>query len=112
MMAPLLGMLKTMVSAPALALASWMAALKVHWFADVIPHNPSPGLLSASSAVELTVKIAAWAGLAVSTSAINMPTDRARTKKARVLALFGHIGSGAAIPNMLHSLSLALQLGA
>ena len=55
---PLLGMLKAMVSAPGSAFASCMAALKVHWFAVVIWHTPSPGVLSASSLVELTVKAA------------------------------------------------------
>src|SRR5918997_6085080 len=77
---PAPGMLKLMrsttVASLLLALVSWMAALKVHSRANLGPtctktpvkHEPSPGLLSTKSRVELTVKVAAWAGLAVNSN--------------------------------------------
>jgi hypothetical protein len=52
-----------MVSFPFLALASSMAALKVHSPAVSVWHTPSPSFSSSSSPVELTTKVvAAWAG--------------------------------------------------
>jgi hypothetical protein len=62
---PLPGIAKLMVSAPALVLAALIASRKVH---SVVLQPPVPG-----SAVEFTVKmVAAWAGLAI-TSSIRRP---------------------------------------
>ena len=105
MCGPAPGIAKLMVSAPAEAFASSMAALKVHWSADVIWHNPLPGVLSASSSMELTIKVLAWAGFAASTP-IKATITSARTKKAKVLALSTHIALRTAIPAMPLSLSL------
>jgi hypothetical protein len=49
-----------MASLPEVAFASWMAALKVHWFIaaeESTSHLPSPGLVSTASDVIFTVKV-------------------------------------------------------
>lgn len=51
---PFPGISNSMVSAPEAALATSIASRKVH---SVVSHVPVPG-----SAVELTVKVEAWAG--------------------------------------------------
>jgi hypothetical protein len=65
---PVPGMAKFMMSAPGVALACWMAALKVHWSPPVntsVSQVLEAGNASGASAVEFTVKVvAAWAGLA------------------------------------------------
>src|SRR5215211_1400387 len=90
----LLGMLKSMVSAPGWAmrlLASWIAALRVHLTtvargsASQLPSRAKSGV----SAVELTAKVTAWAGLAVRSTQIAATTSRTRTYRA--LALCTHI---------------------
>src|SRR5829696_4481391 len=64
---PVPGMLKFMVSAPAVALACWMAALKVHWFPSLKTSMSQVPLAvddaSGESRVSFTVKVVeAWAG--------------------------------------------------
>src|SRR5439155_21155956 len=56
------------VSAPAWAFASWIAARRVQVLAAVT-HLPSPGAASTASVVSLTVNVAAAAGAAASNSA-------------------------------------------
>src|SRR5215203_7064018 len=61
---PLVGMLKLMVSAKSSVrwLASWMAALSVHWLSDAVgftSQTASERFASGVSAVRLTVKIVA-----------------------------------------------------
>src|SRR5215212_2919093 len=90
---PSLGMPKMILSAPAVALACWIAALKVHSPIDsAAVHNPSAVLASAKSAVELTKKLdSAWAGLPSPTS-IMLATTSVATKPraaATVLLVFG-----------------------
>src|SRR5215203_2240042 len=57
-------MLKPMVSAPWVASASWMAALRVQKVPEVLMLQlPSPGLASGLSSILVTVKLVeAWAG--------------------------------------------------
>jgi hypothetical protein len=63
---PVVFTLKLMVSAPGVALASWMAALKVQNAPKLTTlHVPLPGLASALSSDRLTVKVVeACTGLA------------------------------------------------
>ena len=63
---PVPGMVKFMMSAPDVALACWMAALRVHWSPPVkmsVSQVLLAGNASGASLVEFTVKVvAAWAG--------------------------------------------------
>src|SRR5439155_1457045 len=56
------------VSAPAWAFASWIAARRVQ-VAPAVAHLPSPGAASTASVVSLTVNVAAAAGATASNSA-------------------------------------------
>src|SRR5918999_2912513 len=96
----LLGMLKAMVSAPEVALACWMAARSVHC-SPAVPASESQILsvvfASPVSPVELTVKVAAWAGFVASTP-IEAATSRARSQKAKVLLAVHIAAISAAMP--------------
>src|SRR3990170_4758748 len=71
-------MLNLIRSAPGVLLASWMAALKVHWLPLVrdTSHTLLFMFLSPASPVRLTVKVAASAG----------PENRARSTPAKASA--------------------------
>src|SRR5215210_1448529 len=89
----LLRMPKLMVSALVVVLASCIAALSVHsgssppslcTMRTPVEHRPLPGRSSSLSFVELTLKVLAWAGLAVSSRHAAM---NAATKKPNASAL-------------------------
>src|SRR5215207_1609994 len=93
-----LTMKKLMVSAPANAFASCIAALRVHSFSmkpsscsmlTPVQHSPFPGLLSTLSTpsfVELTKKVdAAWTGLAAVSTTRHAAIVNAATSVARAL---------------------------
>src|SRR5829696_3272477 len=87
---PVPGMLKFMVSAPEVALACWMAALKVHWFPSLktsMSQVPLAVDASGESRVSLTTKVvAAWtAGAGMRLIAIIPATKR---PAASALVLF------------------------
>jgi hypothetical protein len=79
-------MLKLIVSRPAAAFASWMAARRVHrGAAPPTEQIPFPGVASAKSSVLSTVKTAAWAGPAarVEPSASEASQGASRARPAR-----------------------------
>src|SRR3954447_12504930 len=82
---PVPGMAKFMVSAPALELASSMAALSEHDPPN--PQNPSPVIVSWKSLVELTVRaVEAWTG-GLATSARHMATKSATIPTGIIILL-------------------------
>ncbi len=84
---PVPGMLKAMVSGPEWGLASSIAARRVQAFWEVA-QVPSPGLASASSAVESTVKfVAAYTGAMDSTPVNEASTIAPTTVSKRIMRL-------------------------
>src|SRR5215210_3683261 len=93
-----------------------MAALKVHL--GLVPttkgsvaHTPSVELRSEASAMELTMMVEAWAGLAARSAPREAATNTARTKKASVLALPSHSAFGGAFLISISSLLLNVEEG-
>jgi|SRR5829696_8864691 len=78
-----LGTLKVIWSGPELALACWMAALKVQEALLRVRHTPSTVFASGWSPAELTTKgVEAWAGLAAT-------------------AIISRLANTASVPNIL-----------
>jgi hypothetical protein len=77
-------MLKLIVSAPANAFASSIAARRVQT-APAVAQTPLPGVASGSSAVELTVNAAADVGVAGAVPTARTATPIARTRKRTLL---------------------------
>src|SRR5438094_7321545 len=73
------GILKLIVSAPASALASSIAARSVQT-APAVAQTPLPGVASPASPVELTVKAAADVGEAGAVASTSATNAKARTK--------------------------------
>jgi hypothetical protein len=86
------GIAKSIESAPAAKFASWMAALSVHGLARPAFASQTPSRVTSSkSAIESTVKVSAWAGLAAANTPMEAATKRVSNQKPRVLALSTHI---------------------
>src|SRR5215210_2555793 len=91
---PVPGIAKFMVSAPVVALACWMAALRVHWSPGLkmsmsqVP--PAVDDASGESRVSLTVKVvAAWAGWAASMR--HAPITATSKSAANIFVLSLHV---------------------
>src|SRR5215203_1424161 len=92
---PLVGMLKLMVSAKSSVrwLASWMAALSVHWLSGAVgftSQTASERFASGVSAVRLTVKVLTARACGASKPTIRSATITARTT-TNTVALPTHI---------------------
>src|SRR5215218_1074307 len=96
------GMAKLMVSVSVgllLELAAVIAPRSEQSLAATVQSSAVGVVTKSGSSLLSTVKVvAAWAGLAVSTRAINTATQRARTKQASVHALSVHMVLSTAMP--------------
>jgi hypothetical protein len=88
-----LPMLNLMVSAPAVSLASYMAALKVHWlpFLEEVSHLELARSLSAASPVLLTVKVVAAPASPGGSARRNTPSSATSAIHVGLLVVFGRI---------------------